>query len=75
MGDSPDETAFLRSNISRLLRSAGFIDIKVSPFDWLHPATPPKLINLINKTGAFLEKIPVIREFAGSLHIFSRHPE
>lgn len=51
MGDSPDETAFLRSDISRLLSSAGFIDIKVSPFDWLHPATPPKLINSINKMG------------------------
>jgi SAM-dependent methyltransferase len=74
MGDSPDETAFLCWNIHSLLCNAGFIDVQIKPFDWLHPATPLKLIDAVKKIGSILEKIPVIREFAGSLHIYGRRP-
>jgi 2-polyprenyl-3-methyl-5-hydroxy-6-metoxy-1,4-benzoquinol methylase len=74
MGDSPDETAFLRWRIKELLYQAGFVDIQITPFDWLHPATPSKLINAVEKVGLFFEKVPLVREFAGSLHIFARRP-
>jgi len=69
MGDSPDETAFFRWRIRNWLENAGFINVQTIPFDWLHPATPAKLISAIEKTGLFLEKIPIIRAFAGSLLI------
>ena len=72
MDDSPDETAFMRRPLSRLLEQAGFVDIQITPFDWLHPATPVKFINTVERIGLFLEKMPFIREFAGSLHIFGR---
>ena len=72
MGDSPDETAFTRLQLSRLLKQTGFVDIQITPFDWLHPTTPLKFINNVNRIGLFLEKVPFVREFAGSLHIFSR---
>jgi SAM-dependent methyltransferase len=72
MGDSPDETAFMRRPLSRLLEQTGFVDIKIVPFDWLHPSTPVKFIAAVARTGLFLEKVPFIRQFAGSLHIFGR---
>ena len=72
MGDSPDETAFMRRPLSRLLEQTGFVDIQITPFDWLHPAIPAQFIDAVARIGLFLEKVPFIREFSGSLHIFGR---
>lgn len=69
LGDSPDETAFFRWKISALLRKAGFRDIKVIPFDFLHPAVPATCIPVVSRLGRTAEQIPVIREIAGSLYI------
>jgi len=69
LGDSPDETAFFRRPLRRLLEQTGFRDIRIDPFDFLHPKTPAPLINRVNQFGRFLEKMPVISEFAGSLYI------
>jgi 2-polyprenyl-3-methyl-5-hydroxy-6-metoxy-1,4-benzoquinol methylase len=75
LGDSPDETAFIRYRLRKLLLQAGFEDIQITPFDWLHPITPTSLINSVKRIGLVLEKIPVIREFAGSLYIRCCRPE
>lgn len=75
MGESPDETAFLSWRIYNLLCHVRFVDIRIKPFDWLHPATPLKLVDVMDKIGFILERIPVIREFAGSLHIYARRPK
>ncbi len=72
MGDSPDETAFFRWQISSYLQTAGFFDIQVTPFDWLHPLIPLSLITTISSIGSIFEKIPVVKEFAGSLLISAR---
>jgi SAM-dependent methyltransferase len=69
LGDSPSETAFFRWRLGRLLEQTGYRDIRIDPFDFLHPKTPTPLINRVNKLGRFLEKMPVISEFAGSLYI------
>lgn len=69
LGDSPDETAFFRWKISALLSKAGFQDITVVPFDFLHPAVPVKYIPFISRLGRTAEQIPVVREIAGSLYI------
>jgi len=74
LGDSPDETAFLRWQLKNLLTLKKFEDISIIPFDWLHPATPPFLINLIVKLGSVLEATPIVREFAGSLIIYAKRP-
>ncbi len=71
---SPDETAFVRPNLRRSLVTAGFENIRITPFDWLHPYTPSYLLKFIWETGACLEHIPILREFAGSLHICARRP-
>jgi 2-polyprenyl-3-methyl-5-hydroxy-6-metoxy-1,4-benzoquinol methylase len=75
LGDSPDETAFVRWSLRSLLLKAGFEKEEIKPFDWLHPATPVRCINYINFLGRLLEKIPVIREFAGSLYIKCQRPK
>jgi len=74
LGDSPDETAFIRWWLRALLLKVGFEDPEIMPFGWLHPATPKSLINTISQVGNRLEKIPILREFAGSLYIRAYRP-
>lgn len=74
MGDSPDETAFFRWRIKRLLSDAGFSEIRVVPFDFLHPAVPPSLIKTVSRIGSIAEKTPLLRGIAGSLHITAAKP-
>jgi len=69
LGDSPDETAFFRWPLWRLLERTGYRDVRIDPFDFLHPKTPVALIDHVKAFGRFLEKVPVISEFAGSLYI------
>lgn len=66
---SPDETAFVRWTLRRDLERIGFTDIRVTPFDWLHPAVPRSLVAPVTMVGRVLEALPVVREFAGSLQI------
>ena len=69
LGDSPDETAFFRWPLRRLLKGTGFRDVQIDLFDFLHPKTPFPLVNGLNAIGRFLENVPVVSEFAGSLYI------
>lgn len=75
LGDSPDETAFVRWTLARQLRAAGFVEIAIRPYDWLHPATPRFLIPLVDVVGRTVERIPVLRECAGSLIITARRAD
>ena len=67
--DSPDETAFFRWPLRRLLEGTGFRDVQIDPFDFLHPKTPFPFVNGLNAIGCFFEQVPVVSEFAGSLYI------
>lgn len=71
---SPDETAFVRWRIATALRRSGFDEVEITPFDWLHPSTPERLIGTLSAVGRFLERIPVLKEFAGSVLIRCRRP-
>src|ERR1051326_1599368 len=66
VGDSPDETAFFRWELVRLLRQVGFEDITVRNFDFLHPLTPPSWMSIVARIGDFMEKCPVVKEISGS---------
>lgn len=66
---SPDETAFVRFSLANKLRQHGFTDIRITPFDWLHPAVPKALISVVEALGQVLERLPIVREFSGSLLI------
>ena len=72
---SPDETAFRKRSFARLLERAGFEAIEIEPFDWLHPRVPPALIPAVERIGVLLERIPLLREFAGSLTINARRAQ
>jgi SAM-dependent methyltransferase len=69
LGDSPDETAFFRWRLRHLLEEKGYRDVRIDPFDFLHPKTPVPLVDRLDALGRFLESVPVISEFAGSLYI------
>lgn len=74
MGDSPDETAFFRWRMRRQLAAAGFRDIRITPFDFLHPAIPGFAVGPAGALGDLLERIPLVREIAGSLYIRAVKP-
>jgi len=51
LGDSPDETAFIRWRMCSIMRKIGFDNIKITPFGWLHPFVPEIIIPVISKLG------------------------
>jgi SAM-dependent methyltransferase len=74
LGDSPDETAIIRWSFKSLLKKQGFTSIKIFPYDFLHPYTPKPLIGVVNQLGKVFEKVPLIREIAGSVIIKATKP-
>ncbi|MBI4615050.1 MAG: methyltransferase domain-containing protein [Planctomycetes bacterium] len=75
VGDTPEETAFVRWTLPARLREAGFEPLSIRPFDFLHPWTPAPLVGLVSAVGRVCERAPVVREIAGSLLIVARSPE
>ena len=73
-GVSPDEMAFNRFRARARLLRAGFQDVTVTPFDFLHPAVPSGWIGGVERLSRVLEGIPLVREIAGSLFIRGRKP-
>ena len=68
------ETAFLRWRLKKDLSQIGFVRISVKPFDFLHPLIPGYGISLFDALGKILERIPILREFSGSLIISAFKP-
>ncbi|HQV00102.1 MAG TPA: class I SAM-dependent methyltransferase, partial [Bacteroidia bacterium] len=71
LGDSPDETAIVRWQFANLLKTHGFKNVEIFPYDFLHPIVPKPLINVVNGIGKFIEKVPVLKEIAGSVIIYA----
>ncbi len=69
VGESPDETAFLSWRILWQLREAGFGEPEAVPFDFLHPVVPDNLVRVVSLLGGLLERIPLMKNMAGSLLI------
>jgi hypothetical protein len=72
--ESPDETAFIRWSLIKKLWKVGFEEIEITPVDWLHPSMPSQLINFMKIAEGLFEKIPLVKEFSGSLLIKARKP-
>jgi len=70
LGDSPDETAIVRWTFAKLMKKIGYNEIKITPYDFLHPLVPGFLIGFVNAMGKGIEKIPVLKEIAGSVIIY-----
>jgi hypothetical protein len=58
--------------MTRALLRSGFSQVLVRPFDFLHPAFPDRLANAADTFGKWLERVPLVSEFAGSLFIHAR---
>jgi 2-polyprenyl-3-methyl-5-hydroxy-6-metoxy-1,4-benzoquinol methylase len=72
---SEDETAFIRWELAKKLKQTGFKNTVIQNIDWLHPATPSPLIPFIRQLGLYLECIPLVKEFSGSLLIYAEREE
>ena len=68
-GDSPSETAFVMWKIKNKLKKSNFDNISVNTFDFLHPFIPRFTIKFVQPFFNFCEKLPIIKEIAGSLVI------
>jgi ubiquinone/menaquinone biosynthesis C-methylase UbiE len=71
-GVSPDEMAFSRFRAQRALANAGFREFSVTPFDFMHPAIPARGLDFMARVGRALERLPVVREIAGSMILKAR---
>lgn len=69
MQDSEDERAFFKWEMSKELQKYNFQDISVKPYEFLHPLIPESHMDIFVKFCIFLEKVPLVRELAGSLEI------
>ena len=74
-GTSPDETAFYRWRLKKILLNEGFVNVSVRPHEFLHPAIPRLLIPMFQSLNAVAERIWPIYEIAGSLLIRAERPD
>jgi len=65
----PDEMAFTKRYVTRLLREAGYKHIRVEYRDFLLPGVPDILIAPSIAAGTVLERIPVVRTMSQSIFI------
>ncbi|MFC1808253.1 class I SAM-dependent methyltransferase [Candidatus Omnitrophota bacterium] len=69
--ETPNERAFSRWGLKNFLSRRGFVDIVIKPYDFLHPLTPEPLIDIVDNLSRRFEKMPLMREIAGSLLIYA----
>ncbi|MDQ4142417.1 MAG: bifunctional class I SAM-dependent methyltransferase/glycosyltransferase family 2 protein [Actinomycetota bacterium] len=61
----------------RLLQVAsrqGFVEIEIIPYDILHPATPRRMVPMVQSLAFLLEHVPGVREFCGTLYVWGKKP-
>jgi SAM-dependent methyltransferase len=73
-GVSEDEMAFTRFRARRALSAAGYVEVAIDPFDFLHPQTPLGWLDRVAGLGRVLEGLPLVREIAGSMLLRARRP-
>ncbi|MFH1416468.1 MAG: class I SAM-dependent methyltransferase [Elusimicrobiota bacterium] len=69
MNEVPGETAFTRGKLKKIIEKAGFSEVSIKPFDFIHPSVPGLFLNIFATISIVLEKIFLIKEIAGSLLI------
>jgi dolichol-phosphate mannosyltransferase len=63
-----------RVDLFTLLSEAGYIKIKILPYDFLFPPVPKILLWPMQNLSLILENFPYVRNFAGSLFIWAQKP-
>jgi 2-polyprenyl-3-methyl-5-hydroxy-6-metoxy-1,4-benzoquinol methylase len=67
------ETAFRRRELRRTLEAVGLRVEVCECFDFLHPATPARLVPAISALGGLLERTP-LKAIAGSIRVAGSRP-
>ena len=73
MRETPHETAFRARQLRGLFEHAGLAVDTCEPFEFLHPATPRRLIGAVRRLEAGLERTP-LRSIAGSVRVAGHRP-
>jgi len=68
--DTPEETAFFRWRLEKLLNGFPGIRAEVRNIDFIHPLLPEGTLPVAEKLSDLLEKLPLVREISGSLAIY-----
>ena len=63
-----------RVDLFTLLSEAGYVKIKIHPYDFLFPPVPRMLLWPMQNLSLVLENFPYIRNFAGSLFVWAQKP-
>ncbi len=71
MGLSPDEVAFRRQDLIKMLQKSKFRNIEVYNYDFLHPHTPRSLAGIMILLSRLLEKTPLLKEISGSFIVYA----
>jgi SAM-dependent methyltransferase len=71
--ETEHETAFLARRLRRQLEAVGLAVELSEPFEFLHPATPRRLIGTVRRLERLLEATPA-RAIAGSIRVAGRRP-
>jgi len=69
---SDNETALIRWQVKGMLQRIGFKELSVKNYDFLHPKTPTRFINLAQNLSNILDDMPVVKEISGSLIIWAK---
>lgn len=69
----PHETAFRAGALRRAFERAGLVVELAEPFEFLHAATPRRLIGAVERVERVLEATPA-RAIAGSIEVAGRRP-
>lgn len=72
-GDSPDEYAFTARHARDFFTRAGFVNVSVKPFEFLHPAIPERYIPLAIRIEEWVSSTPLVA-FGGSILIEGEKP-
>ncbi|MFC2163201.1 class I SAM-dependent methyltransferase [Candidatus Altiarchaeota archaeon] len=64
---SPGEVSFLKGEAERMMIGAGFTDVSVVNYDFVTPFNPRALIGFAKAVSNIMERLPLVKEFSGSL--------
>ena len=73
-GKADNNESLNRVDLFTLLSEAGYIKIKILPYDFLFPPVPKLLLWPMQNLSLILENFPYVRNFAGSLFIWAQKP-
>ncbi len=73
-GNPSCQVGMRRFRILQTLSQEGFVEAEATPYDIMHPRTPPRLVPAVKSAAFVLEHVPGVRELCGTLSIAAKKP-